>query len=467
MENRVQEERRRVDHSLWSHFPGKENPADLPTCWSDPTQFATNIHWWNGPEWLKKDEEYWPNPLLAQDVPQTCLEEMKSVGKKVKQENSTIVTQVALEGSIKSAIPFENFISYQRLLHVSAYVLRFIENCHSKKMLRRVGELTAEEVNEAKILLFKQMQVGFSNKKLQVLSSHLGTYTDEKGLIRCYGCSLNSNLPSETIHAILLPRDHCITNLIIKDCHERVMHNGTKETVLQLRSHFWVIKGCQLVKKLIRKCVTCKKIQGQSYASPATGQLPEFRVREEHAFSSVGLDFVGPLYVKTSSNPLRKVYAAIFTCSTSRAIHLELVPDLSTETFLLCFINRRGISSLVGIDNAKTFKSKSKKIHSSKTLFKSAKIQAYLTEKRIKWKYNLAKAPWWGGFYERLIKSVKSCLKKCIGRANLSFDELHTTLFKIEGVLNLPPLTYLYSDELEEPLTPSHLILGRRILKLP
>ena len=112
----------------------------------------------------------------------------------------------------------------------------------------------------------------------------------------------------------------------------------------------------------------------------------------------------------------------------------------------------------------KSFKSASKKLIA---LFKSAKVQAYLTEKRIKWKYNLAKEPWWGGFYERLVKSVKSCLKKCVGRASLSFDELHTTPVEIEGVLNSRPVTYLYSDDLEEPLTPSHLILGRRILKLP
>ena len=77
-------------------------------------------------------------------------------------------------------------------------------------MIRGIGELIAEEVNVAEILLVKQMQVGFSGKKLQGLSSHLGTYTDEKGLIRCQGHLLNSNLPSETIHPILLPRDHYI-----------------------------------------------------------------------------------------------------------------------------------------------------------------------------------------------------------------------------------------------------------------
>ena len=242
------------------------------------------------------------------------------------------------------------------------------------------------------------MQVGFSSKKLQELSSHLGTYTDEKAIIRCQGRLLNSNLPSETIHPILLPRDHHITNLIIQDCHERVMHNGTKETLLQLRSRFWIIKGRQLVKKAHSKVCYMQKDSKTVLCLSNNWSVSEFKVREEHAFSSVGLDFAGPFYVKTSSNPLRKVYVALFTCSTSRAIHLELVPDLSTETFLLCFkrfANRRGIPSLVVTDNAKTFKSVSKILIA---LFKSAKVQAYLTEKRIKWKYNLAKSPWWGGF---------------------------------------------------------------------
>ena len=99
-------------------------------------------------------------------------------------------------------------------------------------MSKRVGELTADEVNEAEILLVKQMQVGFSSKKLQELSSHLCTYTDGKGIIRCQGHLLNSNLLSDTIHPILLPRDHHIKNLIIQDCHDRVMHNGIKETLL-------------------------------------------------------------------------------------------------------------------------------------------------------------------------------------------------------------------------------------------
>ena len=94
-------------------------------------------------------------------------------------------------------------------------------------------------------------------------------------------------------------------------------------------------------------------------------------------------------------------------------------------------------------------------------------MQSYLAERRISWKFNLAKAPWWGGFYERLLALVKICLKKTIGTARLSYDELSTVITEIEGVLNSRPLTYMYPRDLEEPLTPSHLLMGRRLLQLP
>ena len=195
--------------------------------------------------------------------------------------------------------------------------------------------------------------------------------------------------------------------------------------------------------------------------------LPEFRVKEEHAFSSIGIDFAGPLFVRGPSGESKKAYVALFTCGTSRAVHLELVPNLTAETFLLCFrrfVSRCGTPRLVVTDNAKTFKAFSKTLIK---IFKTAEIQAFLARKRITWKFNLAKAAWWGGFYERLIKGVKLCLKKCVGTARISSDELHTVLVEIEGVLNSRPLTYQYPDSLTEPLTPSHLVTGRRLLQLP
>ena len=189
-----------------------------------------------------------------------------------------------------------------------------------------------------------------------------------------------------------------------------------------------------------------------------------------HALSCVGVDFAGPLFVKSKvkDDPeTAKVYIALFTGATSRAVHLELVPSLDASTFLLClgrFIGRRGLSKLIVSDNAKTFQASEKTLVS---LFELEDVQEHLSSKGIRWQFNLAKAPWWGGFFERLVKQVKSCLKKTLGRSKLSFDELTTILVEVEAVLNSRPLTYLYSDDVEEPLTPWHIVIGQRLLTLP
>ena len=148
-------------------------------------------------------------------------------------------------------------------------------------------------------------------------------------------------------------------------------------------------------------------------------------------------------------------------------MHLELLLDLTTATFLRCFrrfASRRGTPQLVITDNAKTFKAFAKILT---RIFKDAETQSFIAESRIKWKFNLSKAPWWGGFYERLIKSVKLCLKKFIMTARLSFDELHTVIVEIEGVLNSRPLTYQYPNDLSMPISLSHLMMGRQITQLP
>jgi len=80
---------------------------------------------------------------------------------------------------------------------------------------------------------------------------------------------------------------------------------------------------------------------------------------------------------------------------------------------------------------------------------------------------NLEKAPWWGGVFERMVKSTKRCLRKIVSQARFSYDEMHTAIVEIEGIINSPPISYLSSDDMEKPLTPSHLLVGRRILNLP
>ena len=221
------------------------------------------------------------------------------------------------------------------------------------------------------------------------------------------------------------------------------------------------------MKRILGECTTCKKFEGKPYRAPLPPPLPTFRVEESPPFAHTGVDFAGPLYVKKVDGTTKKVWICLFTCCVTRGVHLDLVADLSTPTFLRClkrFTARRGLPSKMISDNGKTFKAAAKVIQS---ILSHEDVRQYLSGLGVKWIFNLPKAPWWGGVFERLIQSTKRCLRKVIGQASFTYDELLTAVIEVEGVLNSRPLSYVSVDDLDEPLTPSHLVFGRRILSLP
>ena len=243
------------------------------------------------------------------------------------------------------------------------------------------------------------------------------------------------------------------------------MHNGLKSTLNEVRSRVWITRARQRVRKFIHNCTTCRRFESLPYKYPTSPHLPEFRVEEGDAFSSVGTDLAGPLYVRNSLKDMNthKVWIVIFTCTLSRGVHLEIMDDMSVEQFILAlrrFISRRGCPQCIVSNNAKTFKGANKLLQN---LFKDEEVKKFLVMKRIKWINILSKAPWYGGVYERLIKSVKRCLKKTLRNAKVTSAELYTLVVEIEGTLNNRPLTYLSADEFDKALTPNHLICGRRL----
>ena len=138
---------------------------------------------------------------------------------------------------------------------------------------------------------------------------------------------------------------------------------------------------------------------------------------------------------------MHKAYILLFTCAATRGVHLELCPDMSTPCLIRClkrFISRRGKFNMAISDNFQTFISN--------------ELKRFLLIEQIKWNYILPKSPWWGAFYEHLIRIIKEALKKVVGKAKLSYEEMETVLGEIEIVINSQPLTYLY-EEAEEALT--------------
>ena len=301
--------------------------------------------------------------------------------------------------------------------------------------------------------------------KFPIWKQQFGLFVDESNLWRCGGRMGNSALAPAAKYPILLDKQHHLTKLLIMDAHKRVFHNGVKETLTELRASYWLVQGRQFVRKVIFSCVTCRKHEGQPYRAVPPPPLPEFRVTVSRPFEHTGVDFAGPLYVRRTENV--KVWMCLYTCCTTRAVHLDLVENLDAETFIRSlkrFMSRRGIPARIVSDNGSTFTAAAKML---KQMFADPVLEHHLLSCHMRWDFNLEKAPWWGGIFERLVKSTKRCLRKVIGTARLSYDELLTVVTEVEAVLNSRPLTYVSSEDMEEPLTPSHLMIGYRVMSLP
>ena len=262
-----------------------------------------------------------------------------------------------------------------------------------------------------------------------------------------------SNFTTEQQHPILIRNDSWLTNLITRDAHDQVMHFGVETTLAKIREKYWIIRGRNSVKNMLRKSVISKRFQGKTMKPPEEVDLPSFRVNHlTYAFSTTGLDYAGPLIVRNKGHPNSKVYILLFTCASSRAIHLELTTDMKSPAFIRAFqrfSSRRRKPNEIINDNFKTFK--------------STKVKRFMVNSNIHRRFILPASPLWGGFYERLVRSVKSSLRKVLKKSLVTFEELQTILCEIESVINSRPLCYSSDEDVNSTLTPNHLIFGRTL----
>lgn len=207
-----------------------------------------------------------------------------------------------------------------------------------------------------------------------------------------------------------------------------------------LRERFWVVNSRVAVRKIVNTCGRCRRFGARKFTAPEP-PLPLNRVRDATVFEVVGIDLGGPLYLKSGD----KVWFVIFTCAVYRAVHLELVLSISTEGFVQAlrrFIARRGRPEVVYTDNGSNF-------IGTDNLMKQLdwdEISKTSAARRIKWIFNPPSAPWWGGWWERLVGMIKRLLRSNLGRQTLNYIEMETILCDCEQVINSRPLTYLTED---------------------
>ncbi|XP_052256360.1 uncharacterized protein LOC127861714 [Dreissena polymorpha] len=323
---------------------------------------------------------------------------------------------------MEKVMNIEKYSKYSTLLRVTAYVRRIISNCRQSST-KITGELTSTEIEvaEQRWLLacqgssFVEEITSLKSKtpKRHPLVRQLRLFVDDTGIIRCGGRIHNASVADVTRFPYILPRQHKLTNLIVQDAHENQLPAGTNATATQ----YWIPAIRQCVRSVLRKYVSCKRVQGKSCKPVESPLLQKYRIEESPPFSVTGVDLTGALNVRDRTGCQTKVYICLFTCASTRAVHLEIVQDLSQDSFMQAFrrfASRRSLSKIVGAS------------HQLRRLFESAAVKELLSRKGTEWHFIPKRAPWYGGWWERLIGLTKSALKKVLGRSLFNMETLHT-----------------------------------------
>ena len=214
----------------------------------------------------------------------------------------------------------------------------------------------------------------------------------------------------------------------------------------------------KLARRLLKKCWGCKKFQAVAVKCPPPGLLPKARTEGTTPFKVIGVDFAGPVKYISKGKREHKAYIVLYSCSLTRGVFLELLPTLEAREFIKSFkrlVARRGRPSRVYSDNGSTFIAAEKWL---KKVRKDEELNEFLCNQSISWQFNLSRAPWWGGQFERLIGLMKAAFYKTVGGGLLTWDELSEVLLDIEVTINNRPLSYLEEDVQLPTLTPNSLL---------
>ncbi|EYC41330.1 hypothetical protein Y032_0573g160 [Ancylostoma ceylanicum] len=283
---------------------------------------------------------------------------------------------------------------------------------------------------------------GGSNTKLNQKKDH-------QGITRCYGRLGNITLTEDAKNSAFIVPNTSLARLIIQEAHGS-LHCATAHTMCNVRQEFWIPRLREQVKRMIRKCLPCQRFNNLPYRYPPTKDLPERRVVQGRPFLHVGLGYSGPWKLREDNEETSKAYGCIFTCTTTRLMHLELVRNNSTTAFLNAvrrLIARKGVPKTITCDNAPTFLLGKEILTETAQAFEvDEEVKRYVSDQAIEWRNITPYAPWQGGFFERLIQSIKRSLQKAIGHRTLDVETLTTLLTEVEASLNSPPLTYQESD---------------------
>lgn len=457
-----------AEKSWWSHVRSEDNPADCASRGLLPSELVTHSLWWNGPKFL---------------IDETLEPPRYQPSAEINEEKECIVANTVKKDDVFS---LPDLSSYDKLKRVISYCFRFTFNCRNKN--KRIGAVTPNELNVAETAIIKIVQREcFASEIMSLQTSdtvkntsallRLSPFLDNKQILRVGGRLKNADIPYEAKHQILLPNKHAISQLIIKNVHLNCLHGPPKLTETVLKQKYWILHSQRAIKSFIHKCVNCFRVNPRPM-NQFMANLPSTRINpSEKPFANTAVDYTGAFLVKLSNGrgfKSHKCYVAIFVCMATRAMHIELVSDLTAEAFIAAYrrlVARRGVIRNLYSDNGTNF------IKSNKILTENMQnidnaydiaICEELSKSGTRWHFSPPGAPHFNGLAESAVKIVKKHIKKTISESILTFEELSTLLTQIEACVNSRPLCELSTDPNDVGvLTPAHFLVGESLISPP
>lgn len=428
----------------WRWVNTNSNVADDATRMSSPHD---NPRWYRGPEFLYLDESQWP--VLQQ---------------KLGPPKEELLPMLTIERKCLGLIPdIERFSKWCRLRNATAYAIRFMLGEIKKS---EHVQLNGDEILRAKEELFRAAQIAeyddlakklTEDPKRQLPKRHrlykLCPIADDKGILRVNGRLPRALFPMSVRQPIILPSDNRIVRLLVEYQHEKYLHGNHETVVNEIRKEFYIPGLRRLLRDITRKCLHCQ-IRNPIVEEPQMGPLIEGRAAIGwKAFTYCGVDYFGPFEVVIGRRR-EKRWVALYTCLTTRAVHLVLVHSLDMES---CVMSLRILMAVRDVkpkeirsDCGTNFTASAKELERFKDHFPGTK-----------WVFNPPGAPHQGGVWERMVRTVKRCLTQVIGDRALTDEVLRCALAEAEWVVNSHPLTHVSLDADDEPaLTPHDFLNG-------
>ena len=424
------------------YVPTKDNPVDHLSRGCTSKQLKSS-NWLHGPSWL-----------LTREFP-----EQTNINIAVHE----LTVEINPVHPIQPLIDLTKFNSYLRVIRIMIRVLEFCQSPSNpfEKLVRQEQLLHCTSIHA-------HLTNPRINVKVEVKTTikQLNLYL-ENNVIRAKGRIIHSELPLDATTPFFLPNKSHLVDLLINHIHTSHHHVGLSQSLSLYRQRCWTPKIRSRIKSLLLRCVICQRVRKKTVPRPLPPSLPAECVRWVPPFTNVGVDHTGSFAIRDPQGRKAKAYICLFVCATTRAVHLEVVANLTTTSFTM-YLRRlaasKGMPSLLLSDNHKTF------IVGETFLLEMQQdpaIKEYLAAKNIRWKHQTPRSPWMGGHFERLVRTIKASLATAISRKVLTLEEFTTVVKEAENIVNSRPLTYQSDETRDIPLTPSQLAWGRDLTFMP